>query len=93
MIQEWEHTAGNLIYHFRSILRGNIPFSLSSDFWHSNRRKAPVLRENLPNAEALDFVRQMATLIDSHQQELLAARHRGVKDAQPFLWLAELFLG
>jgi len=94
MTEEWEHSARTLVYHFRCLIRGHLPFSLSSDFWNSNRGTAYALRAQL-DADSLSFTKDMAALVTARRQELVAAHDHGIRDVLPLplVWVSELFLG
>ncbi|KAL4936360.1 hypothetical protein BDV06DRAFT_227977 [Aspergillus oleicola] len=56
MIEEWQHSAKNLIAHFRCVVRGMVPFGQQ---WSREMQKEANLDD-----EALTFVRTVGQLID-----------------------------
>lgn len=57
MISEWEHSAQILIYHFRCVLKGMVPFSLSWDYLNGNRVRAGL------DDDSYSYVQNIASLL------------------------------
>lgn len=58
MIDEWEHSAKVLIYHYRAVLKGMVPFSAS---WGDEQTQK--MRECNLDDKALDHIRELQLLI------------------------------
>jgi hypothetical protein len=108
MISEWRASAKNLLYHFRRVLKGMVPFSPSWD---------PTKQENVElDKESLTYIQTMSEILGKRSKprcipscllrmaltlslppseaELSNLREEGLDNikARPLSWLAELFL-
>lgn len=85
MISEWRHSAKNLLYHFRCVLKGMIPFSPSWDPIHQNQVEL--------DQESVAYIKKMSKILGGREAELLNLRE-GLDNiqARPLTWLVELFL-
>jgi hypothetical protein len=70
MVREWEHSARNLIYHFRCLVRGHLPFDKNSDVWGSNRKAGSELLSQLDD-QSREFVEKMADLVTERSKSML----------------------
>ncbi|KAL4795137.1 hypothetical protein BDV19DRAFT_177499 [Aspergillus venezuelensis] len=86
MIEEWQQSAKNLIYVFRCLARGMVPFGLQ---WSQEMQKQANLDD-----EGLAFVRQVSQIVDQRRQELTALSKMSLNNNQvtPLLWIACLFV-
>ncbi|KAK2591646.1 hypothetical protein QQS21_010660 [Conoideocrella luteorostrata] len=85
MMEKWKYSAENLIYHYRCILRGMDPFSLSWEAWGSVE---DVAKANL-DTPAILYMQKMSDLLKDRHDFMARARQQVGK---PFSWLCELFL-
>lgn len=69
MIDEWEHSAQILIYHFRCVLKGMVPFSLSWDPPSGNRERAGL------DDDSYSYVRRIASLLRDRSKQSLAGKY------------------
>lgn len=60
MISEWRASAKNLIYHFRCVLKGMIPFSPS---WNASKQELAEL-----DHASLSYIRSMTKLLEERSK-------------------------
>ncbi|GAB1317026.1 Zn(2)-C6 fungal-type domain-containing protein [Madurella fahalii] len=90
MIKEWEYSAKILIYHYRAILKGMIPFAST---W--NDEHARDMRQNCRlDEDAISYVRSLAEVIKSRQFELRDACQQDLDNssAKPLVWISQLYM-
>jgi hypothetical protein len=61
MVDEYEHAASILLYYFRCILHGPVPFELV-------RERADSLREIAPDDAAVNYLYKLVALIDQSSE-------------------------
>ncbi|KAK0660880.1 hypothetical protein QBC41DRAFT_341010 [Cercophora samala] len=86
MIEDWQRSAKNLIYHFRVVSRGNVPFSKT---W------TPDLQETAGiDDESLTYIRKVSTLVMNRRDEIsnLCTSESADEAPQPLRWIGGLFL-
>ncbi|KAL4955934.1 hypothetical protein BDW69DRAFT_159704 [Aspergillus filifer] len=85
MIEEWQQSAKNLIYVFRCLVRGMVPFGLQ---WSQEIQKQANLDD-----ESLAFVTNVSQIVDRRRKELntLSRMSLNNNEVTPLLWLARLF--
>ncbi|KAL4971064.1 uncharacterized protein BDV14DRAFT_194844 [Aspergillus stella-maris] len=104
MIEEWQQSAKNLIYVFRCLARGMVPFGLQ---WSEEMQKRAKLDD-----EGLAFVRQVSRIVDQRRESLaqnslnldltrmasddelvaLSKMSLNNNEVTPLLWIARLFV-
>ena len=62
MIKEWEYSVKTLIYHFRCILRGMIPFALSWKPESGNKARADL------DDDAVAFIEGIASIAEARRK-------------------------
>ncbi|KAK4203007.1 hypothetical protein QBC40DRAFT_337852 [Triangularia verruculosa] len=90
MMQEWKHSAKTLIYHYRAVLKGMVPFAAT---W--NDKHATVLRRDCGlDEKALQYVQQMSDIIGGRLGFLKQLTNEGVDNdaAKPLAWIAQLYV-
>lgn len=60
MISEWRDSAKNLLYHFRCVVKGMIPFSPS---WDPNKQNQVELDQ-----ESLAYIQTMSKILDERSK-------------------------
>ncbi|KAK3347095.1 hypothetical protein B0T25DRAFT_553622 [Lasiosphaeria hispida] len=89
MIKEWEYSAKILIYHYRAILKGMVPFASSWDEGHAEEmRKQCGLDE-----EAIRYACRLSVVI-KNRDELRQASQEDLDNssAKPLVWISQLFM-
>ena len=64
MIEEWKYSAENLIYHFRAILRGMIPFAQTWELENGNKARADL------DEHAFAFIQSIAQMAHTRRELL-----------------------
>uniref|UniRef100_A0A8H7N406 Uncharacterized protein n=1 Tax=Bionectria ochroleuca TaxID=29856 RepID=A0A8H7N406_BIOOC len=86
MMEEWQYSAENLIFHFRCILRGMDPFSF--DWEGPHERIGEAATTNL-DGQAILYLRRVTSLLKEQKENIRGARNR---IGAPLSWISELFL-
>jgi ribosomal protein L13 len=77
MIEEWEYSARNIIYHFRAIVKGMVPFSQK---WTEEMKQLADVDD-----EAMEYIKKTSEMIresgkyasTSYRIEISLIFHRG----------------
>ncbi|KAH8670610.1 hypothetical protein BGZ61DRAFT_537260 [Ilyonectria robusta] len=90
MIQEWRHSVKVLIYYFRCILKGMIPFSAE---W-SEKHVAQLRRQCSLDEDAIAYLRRLSTIINGRETELQVASQDDLDNfsAKPLAWISRLYV-
>ncbi|KAK0735347.1 hypothetical protein B0T21DRAFT_184667 [Apiosordaria backusii] len=90
MIEEWEYSAKILIYHYRAVLKGMVPFAAT---WN-DKHVAELRRECGLDEEALQYTRQMSDIIGSRADLLkqISKENLDNASAKPLVWIAQLYV-
>lgn len=106
MIQEWRHPVKVLIYYFRCILKGMIPFSAE---W-SEKHVAQLRRQCSLDEDAIAYLRRLSTIINDRgkiitkaitriltspkETELQGASQDDLDNfsAKPLVWISRLYV-
>ncbi|KAK4223412.1 hypothetical protein QBC38DRAFT_459354 [Podospora fimiseda] len=86
MLEEWQRSAKNLIYHFRVVSKGMVPFSQT---WTQDLQETAGIDD-----ESLAYIRKISTLVASRRDELssLCCSDSVDESPQPLMWIGRLFL-
>lgn len=90
MIDEWKYSARILIYHYRAVLKGMVPFAAT---W--NDKHVAELRHNCGlDEEALQYARQMSGFIRTRFDSLRRLTKEGLDNdaVRPLAWIARLYI-
>ncbi|KAH7019025.1 hypothetical protein EDB80DRAFT_699706 [Ilyonectria destructans] len=90
MIEEWEHSAKILIYHYRAILKGMVPFSTPWDNEQTQRMRSKCSLDE----KALDHIRELQLLIKDRDAELQKVSREDLNNsgAKPLVWISQLYV-
>ncbi|KAL6399310.1 hypothetical protein AUP68_17856 [Ilyonectria robusta] len=86
MIEEWQCSAKNLMYHFRVVIRGMIPFS--NDWTPEMQEKSGL------DHVSIAYIRKVSALVAERKNEIADCCNSddGGENPQPLLWIGNLFL-
>ncbi|KAH6981745.1 hypothetical protein BKA56DRAFT_584418 [Ilyonectria sp. MPI-CAGE-AT-0026] len=89
MIKEWQHSAKVLIYHYRAVLKGMVPFSAPWDDEQTQK-----MRECSLDDKALDYIRELQLLIKDRDAELQKVSREDLTNsrAKPLVWISQLYV-
>ncbi|KAK4170968.1 hypothetical protein QBC36DRAFT_350679 [Triangularia setosa] len=90
MMEEWEYSAKILIYHYRAVLKGMVPFAAT---WN-DKHVAELRKECGLDPESLLYAHQMSDII-RYRADFLQQISKGNLDnasAKPLVWIAQLYV-
>ncbi|KAL6409292.1 Sat20 [Ilyonectria robusta] len=89
MIKVWESSAKVLIYHYRVVLKGMVPFSAPWDDEQTQRMRKCSLDD-----KALDHIRELQLLIKDRDAELQKVSREDLTNsrAKPLVWISQLYV-
>jgi hypothetical protein len=82
-MEAWKHAADNLLAHFRTISKGNVPFTV--DWKDEGTQRAANLDQ-----QSIEYLEGMQTLIESHLPDLQSTSR--MSPETPLVWISKLFL-
>ncbi|KAF3020918.1 hypothetical protein E8E14_002226 [Neopestalotiopsis sp. 37M] len=86
MIEEWQQSAKNLIYHFRVVIKGTLPFAQT---WTEDMQE----KAGIDN-KSMDYIKRISSMAANRREELLklCTINAVEQDPKPLMWIASLFL-
>ncbi|KAK4171313.1 hypothetical protein QBC36DRAFT_350441 [Triangularia setosa] len=90
MMEEWEYSAKILIYHYRAVLKGMVPFAAT---WN-DKHVAELRKECGLDPESLQYARQMSDIIRDRADFLqqISKENLDNASAKPLVWIAQLYV-
>jgi hypothetical protein len=70
MIEEWQQSAKNLIYHFRVVIKGTLPFAQT---WTEDMQE----KAGIDN-KSMDYIKRISSMV-ANRRKLIMMLQRGLK--------------